>query len=60
LSDKDGSPKLSDLPPSATICIVVTTIALIVALLVEAPIQVTGSLAGLLAALGFYVKRTLN
>jgi hypothetical protein len=35
-------------------------IGLIVALLVEAPIVVTGWLAGLLAALGLYVKRVLG
>jgi hypothetical protein len=34
-------------------------IGLIVALLVEAPV-VTGSLAGLLAALGLYVKKSLS
>jgi hypothetical protein len=58
--NKNGKSQLSDVPPLATVCIVVTTIGLIVALLVEAPIVVTGSLAGLLVALGAYIKKVLS
>jgi hypothetical protein len=52
--------KLSDVPPLAAICVVVTAIALIVALSVGAPALVTGSLAGLLAALGLYIRQILR
>jgi hypothetical protein len=60
LPNEDRKQKLSDVPPLATVCIVATTIALIVALMANAPILVTGSLAALLAALGLYIKRTLS
>jgi hypothetical protein len=52
----DKRPRLSDVPPLATVCIVTAIIALIVTVLAGAPIQVTGSLAGLITALGLYIK----
>jgi hypothetical protein len=60
VSDEDQRQKFADVPPFATLCLVTTMIGLIVALLVEAPILVTGSLAGLLAALALYIRRTLG
>lgn len=56
----DERPRLSDLPPLATVCTVTAIIALIVTVLAGAPIQVTGALAGLSTALGLYIKNALR
>ena len=60
MRNEDGEHKLSDVPPLATVCIVVAAITLIVALLVGASIEVKASLAALLAALALYIRRTLR
>ena len=60
MSNEDKKQKLTDIPPSTAICVVVTAIALIVALSVGAPALVTGSLAGLLAAFGLYIRQILR
>jgi hypothetical protein len=57
VSDDDGTHRLSDIPALAAVCIVTTTITLIVALTVNAPIQVTAPLAAVLAALVLYIRR---
>jgi hypothetical protein len=58
--NQNGSPKLADIPPLAAVCIVTVTMALLVALVVDAHILVTGSLAGLLTALGICIRRHLT
>jgi 1,4-dihydroxy-2-naphthoate octaprenyltransferase len=61
VSNEDNKQKLSnDIPPFATLSIVVTIIGLIVALMADAPFQVIAALAALLGALAFYIKRTKN
>jgi hypothetical protein len=60
VSDEDKKQKLTDIPPLAAICIIATTFALFGALLLSAPVQVTGPIAGLLAALGLYIKKALS
>jgi hypothetical protein len=60
LQNEDRKQKLSDVPPLAAICVVAALFVLIVALLVDASIEVKASLAALLAALALYIKRTLN
>ena len=57
MSKNNGRSKLADVPALAAICVVTTTIALIVALVVSAPNQVTAALALLLAALGLCIWR---
>ena len=61
MSNEDNKQKLSnDIPPFATLSIVVTIIGLIVALMADAPFQVIAALAALLGALAYYIKRTKN
>jgi hypothetical protein len=60
VSDEDKKQKLTDIPPLAAVCIVTTAIGLIVGMSVGAPIEVTGPLAGLLAALAVYIGQTLR
>jgi hypothetical protein len=60
VSNEDKKSKVADIPPLATICIVVAAITLIVALLVDASIEVKASLAALLVALALYIRRTLS
>lgn len=57
MSNEDKKQKFTDIPPLAAVCLVVTLIGLIVALLVKAPIQVTTTLVALLTALAVYLKR---
>jgi hypothetical protein len=58
--NQDGKRKLSDIPALAAVCIVTTTIALIVALVVNAPLQVTAALAVVLTGLGLYLRQALS
>jgi 1,4-dihydroxy-2-naphthoate octaprenyltransferase len=61
VSNEDNKQKLSnDIPPFATLSIVVTIIGLIVALMAKAPFQVIAALAALLAALAIYIRGTLR
>ena len=61
MSNEDNKQKLSnDIPPFATLSIVVAIIGLIVALMADAPFQVIAALAALLGALAYYIKRTKN
>lgn len=61
MSNEDNKQKLSnDIPPFATLSIVVTIIGLIVALMAKAPFQVIAALAALLAALAIYIRGTLR
>jgi hypothetical protein len=60
MPNKDRRHELPDVPALTAVCTVTTIIALIVALVVEAPVLVTTALAVVLIALGLYIRRTLN
>jgi hypothetical protein len=60
LCNEHGKRKLSDLPALVAFSIMTTTIALIVALVVNAPLQVTAALAVVLTGLGLYIKQALS
>jgi hypothetical protein len=58
--NEDKNQKLNDLPPLFTLCLVVTVIGLIVALMANAAVQVVVPIVTLLGALALYVWRHLN
>lgn len=60
MCDQHGKRKLSDIPALAAVCILTTTIALIIALVVNAPLQVTAALAVVLSGLGLYLRQALS